>query len=187
MPAQDVDIRVRTIADTSGIAATKAQLAELKSQAATPVPGGLVEGKSAGVTGFESARVAAAKEALAVSEQQAAIESQIVTIAETKLAIIQAQAEGNAALVAELTSELQIRTAVLAVMKTKNIAQADLVALTQAEETLLAGVTAQAEAAAAAMGAVAAETEVATSSSLLMGQASAKHAVKPWCSPVNWL
>src|SRR5438105_2379879 len=107
MPAQDVDIRIRTTADTSGIATTKAQLAELKGEAGlqVPVPGGLAEGKSAGVTGFETARLAAAKEALSLSEQQAAIESQIVTIAETKLGIIQAQSEGNAALAAELQAE----------------------------------------------------------------------------------
>jgi len=83
---------------------------------------------------------------LSAAEKQAAIESQLQTIAGTRLELATSGRCRDKARVAILTDELRIRIAILDVMRTETLTQAELNALTITEEAALgaAGATGKA-------------------------------------------
>jgi hypothetical protein len=85
----------------------------------------------------------------ATLQQQAAIESQMQVIAQTRFDLTAAQVEGDAARVKQLQSELEVRSASLGVMRAQALTTAELNSLTESEAALLGTVAASAEATAA--------------------------------------
>jgi hypothetical protein len=137
MADRDFEIKIRTTADTAGVKQTEAELVESLQKKSVTAPGGV------GVL----APGAGSAEALSAAEQQAAIESQLQTIAQTRLELAQAQVAGEEERVSVLQNELRIRSAVLGVMRTETLTQAELNALCEAENAALAQVNAAATAA----------------------------------------
>lgn len=138
-------VRIETTADPAGIEQTEAGLARLKEEAGatTPTPGqGFPTGGAGGTGGPPAEEGAKAAAGLAADEARVAVESQLQVIAATKNELLAAQIAGNTALVAQTRLELAVRQATLGVMRTKNITQAELVALTANEEVLLNGIAA---------------------------------------------
>ncbi|HEY1768730.1 MAG TPA: hypothetical protein VGG02_00565 [Chthoniobacterales bacterium] len=81
--------------------------------------------------------------------QQAALESQLATIAQTRLDLIGAQLSGETSISAQLQQELSVRTAILGAMRAQTLTAGDLAALGATEEGLLAKTAVAAEGAAA--------------------------------------
>src|SRR5215813_5923937 len=132
MPDQDFQIRIVTTADTSGIRQTSAGLDSLKEKQES-IKGVSVLPPPAALTG-----AADTAEATAAAEQQAAIQSQIQTIAATRLELTQAQIAGDAEQTEILQNELRIRSAILGVMRSESLPQAELVTLSETETAALA-------------------------------------------------
>jgi len=133
-------IPIVTTADLAGAKATEAELDRLKEKAATTTPGAGFPTGGPGGTGGATPGVAAANAVLSAEEKQAAIESQLQTIAATRLELVQAQAAGDEARVGILRQELAIRSAILGVMRTEALTQAELVALGETEAAALGAV-----------------------------------------------
>lgn len=81
--------------------------------------------------------------------QQALIEAQLQTIAGTRLALVQAQIEGDTAQAAILKEELAVRTSVLGVLRAETLSQSALNSLVGEEAALLAAAGKEAQGTAA--------------------------------------
>jgi hypothetical protein len=153
MPDADKTFRIdlETRATGTGAAQTEAELARLKQEAAapaatSPVAPGVSPASGPPQAALDAERAAVSAAVLSDAEKEVAIQSQLQTIAGTRLELVQAQTAGDEARAAILTNELRIRTAILGVMRTETLTQAELNALAITEEAALgaAGVTGKA-------------------------------------------